>query len=452
MKKRILLLVGILLVLVLTVVLLLPSEPTPPPSTTIAPTTSAPATGQTQGTTSSVSTSPTTIPTFPGTTAPYVPPTTSVVTLPTGTTVVTTPPPPPTTTLPPEPGVVRLYTCDSQTYETYVALAGEYYAETGTEVVVLMPEEGRDCQDALTELLASEAPPTIFCIHSEEMMIQLQEQLLDLSGTTAANALYSDAFAYTVDGRKLALAADVAGSGLLYNAAILAQPVGFTQTDFHNFADLQYIFNYITANRSRLDVYALAAPEYANTRLMETLAGLFADADQLRSFVDLYVKNTTSRNTTDTYFLKGTTVFYIGSTEDYHAVSSLGSNKLGFLPAYAKGTTAVQCICSHYWAVNAATSAADRQVSVDFLGWLVTDQADETPVDRLQMLSPYRDATHYDNTLQKQLRSYLETGNARLSWRISGKVADVSAFATALRAYVVSPSDETWATIADMFQ
>lgn len=391
----------------------------------------------------------TTGPILPGSTAstaaptrPYIPPTTVIVVTPTGTSIVTSPPPP-TTTLPPAPGVVRLYTCDPALLAVYVELAAEYYAETGTEVIVQAPQEGQSCEEALTALLAEDNAPTLFCIHSQQMLESLQNDLYDLSGTQAAQQLYGDAFALNVDGKMLALAANVEGSGLIYNASKLAN-AAWTDEDLVDFSALSVAVSNITSNKG----YAFTAPDFSDTHLMEHLAGLFDDGEQLRSFVDLYFKNSTSKTTTLTYFLNGTTVFYIGGTRDYGKVAALGDHNLRFIPAYAPGSTAVQCFSDHYWAVSNTASDVDIQATVDFLGWLVSEQDGAVPVDRLGLLSPYRGAEFTADSLQRQLRKYLASGDARMSWTVSGNVTDLEAFTAALKAYKTSATDANWAAVA----
>lgn len=429
MKKEILSAIAALLVAGLILLLVLLPSDTPP---------------DTQPTTQQPSTTGTTSGTEPATTTrPIAPPTTSVVVTPTGTTIITSPPP--VTTVPAAPGVVRLYTCDARLHEIYVALAAEFYAETGTEVIVLAPAEG-DCEETLTQLLASSQAPTLFCIHSEAMLQTVQDNLYDLTGTTAAQQLYGDAFALTAEGKMLALAADVQGSGIIYNAAMLAK-AGWSGDAIPDFASLSNTVSYITANKSSLG-YAFTAPDYTDAVLMQTLAGLFTDSEQLRGFVDLYRKNCTAKTTTLNYFVKGTTVFYIGSTADYDTVSSIGSNNLGFLPAYGPGSTAVQCSASLFWAVNSQASKNDIAVTVAFLGWLVTADAGGMPTDRLGLFAPYRGASYAENVLQRKLREYIADGNARLSCR---ETMDVAAFTAALQAYIEAPSDDTWAAVAQLF-
>ncbi len=382
-----------------------------------------------------------------GTTQGVTPPQTTIVTTPTGTIVVTLPPPPPTTTVPPEPGVVRFYTCDTQRQETYLALAEAYYAATGTQVLILTPQEGQSCEEALTALLSAENPPTMLCIHSRQMLEQLQNQLLDLTGTDVADQLYGPALAQGLEEKLLALAVDVGGSGLIYNANKLAT-FGFTDADI---LDFSYLRDVVLPNIKVLKGYAFAALDFTNEHLMEHLAGLYPDTQQLRAFLDLYIKNSTSKTTMLEYFLKGTTVFYLGGTADYEDLAAIGSNNLRFLPAYSENTEKVQCFSEHYWAVNGAVRQEDLQVTLDFWTWLVTAGENGTPIDTLGMLSPYRQATHADHILQLKLREYISGGNVHLTWSLAGDVTDLEAFTAAIKAYTKTPNDENWAAVEALF-
>lgn len=435
MKKQILSAIGAALATCLVLLLVVwPFGETPPATTAPTQTTGI----SLPGTTVTV---PTPSPTQP-TTLPWVPPTT--LPTPPETTVA-----PPETTVPEAPGVVRLYTCDARLHGIYVELAAEFYAKTGTEVIVLAPAQG-NCEETLTQLLASDTPPTVFCIHSQQMLENLQEDLLDLGNSQAAKALCSPAFGAQENGKVLALAANVSATGLLYNASMLAAG-GWGEMEIVNFAAFSNAVTTIMQYPSHERGYPFTAPDFADAALMEDLAGLFADSDQLRSFVDLYRKNSTSKTTTLNYFLKGTTVFYIGNTDDYSLVSDLGSTKLRFMPAYAQGSSAVQYVCDHYWAVSGRGSGNDRAAAVAFLDWLVTDQDGSVPADRLELLAPYRDASFAANVLQRNLRVYLDAGDARVSWKESGAVSDVSGFTSALQAYIAAPNDENWARVAELF-
>lgn len=433
--KKWLTIAAVLLAVLMCAVLLFPSrppQPTKPPATGSQISTQP--TGNQTGTNSTNST---------GTTPVVTPPPTTIVTTPTGTIVVTLPPP---TTIPPEPGVVRFYTCDAQRLETYQALADAYAAATGTQVQILTPQEGQTCQDALTALLASESAPTMLCVHSKQMLEQLQHQLLDLTGTQVAQELYGPALAQGVDGKLLALAVDVGGSGLIYNADKLAT-FGFTDADI---LDFSYLRDVVLPNIKTLKGYAFAAMDFTNEHLMEHLSGLYPDTNQLRAFLDMYIHNSTQKTTMLEYFLKGTTVFYLGGTADFDDVSAIGVNNLRFLPAYSENTAVVQCFSDHYWAVNAASRSADIQATLDFWTWLVTGE-NGAPIDELGMLSPYHQARHADHILQQKLREYISGGNVYLTWSVAGDVTDLEAFTAAVQAYTKTPNDETWAAVAAQF-
>ena len=458
MKKRTRAAIAVFLIVAMVMLIpgcMTPADPTQSATNGTTRPTIAPTVGTTQ-TIGTIGTTVTTVPTEP--TVPTVPttatvPSTTVPTVPaTQPTTIPIPPTteaaPPETTVPEAPGVVRWYTCNAQQYATYLALAEEYSAATGTEVRVITPVDS-SCEEALSNLIASGNTPTLFCIHSQQMLQDLQSQLYDLSGTQPANALYSLNFARVEGDRVLALAMDVGGSGLIYNASKLAI-AGFSESDIRGFSGLKTTVSHITANKSSLG-HAFTAPDFKDEHLMAHLAGLYPDADQLRAFVDMYIKNCTVKTTTLQYFTNGTTVFYIGGTGEYEEVAAIGDNNLRFLPAYSADTNMVQCFSDHYWAVSADASSADIAVTLDFWTWLVTAESGYAPIDRLQMLSPYQQSGYSANILEKKLREYISTGNAYVTWNLSGKVTDLAAFTAALKTYVSSATDANWAAVAATF-
>lgn len=352
---------------------------------------------------------------------------------------------------PVEYGTVYLYTCDEVLGDRYSTLALEYFKATG-RVVIVLDSDGRPCEEALADYMASDTVPTIFCIHSQEAFASMQDRLYDLTDAAITAQLYSPNFALTADGKTLAVAADISGYGLICNASLLAE-AGFTVGDISGFADLNTGLSHISSNRSSLGFYPFAKPDFTDKALVGLLAKLFETPDQLRSFMDAYLQNTSSKTTALSYFLNETTAFYIGGTEDYETLSALGSNKLNFLPAYGENSDSILCASSHYLAVNADAEGKDTLASLDFLAWLATARDDgSVPIDDLGLLSPYRDAVGGENTLQKQLRALLSDHDVRVFWDVSLPEDTAASLSAALSAYSKSKTDENWAAVAALLE
>ena len=447
MIKRILIAVGSLLLAV--VILLLVPVNTAGPDMSAQPTLpsttgSIPATSTTSTTVRpSVSTTVTTVP--PTSTEPSTAPTTAP-----------TEPPTTTTTAPPPPGQVRLYTCDPVLFEIYAQMAVEYYQATGIEVILQTPAEGETCTAALARFMSYDTPPTVFCVHEEATLQQYADRLYDLKGTAVAGKLYSADFGMYSGEKLLALPVEVDWFGYIYNTALLGD-VSFTRKDFFrsdmtSYNSMAYIAKYITSQKNTLGAYAFGQPALGMSvqgSLSDLLTTVFRDPAQLRSFIDLYVGN--SRSTTDAMasFQSGKIVFCTGTTASFDKALTLGIDKLELLPVFSTDSSAMHYTCDHFWAVTGNGYAPDITETLAFLSWMVTATEDvPAPVDRLNLLSPYKDATVAHNALEKLLRSYMAEEPARLLWNSSCvKEEEMEAFCAALTAYYQKPNDTTWAAV-----
>lgn len=464
MPKRILIVAGSLL-LAVVLILILPvtmSDPSLESRPTAPSTTESTATGSSGNGSSAAPTAPSanTSTTIPATTVPAMS-TMEPTTVPTAppTTIPTVPPTtiPPTTTLPPPPGQVRLYVCDASLLEAYAQLALEYYSTTGIEVILLSPTEGESCTDALARYMASDTPPTMFCIHQEATLQQYAHQLYDLAGTKAAGQLYSAGFGMYQGEKLLALPVAVDWFGYIFNANLL-KDAAFTRDDFYRtditgYNSMAYIAKYLKSVKS----YPFGKPNFADTSdsgLAALLSTVFRDPDQMRSFIDLYVDNSYSTTNALTSFKSGKIVFYAGTTASFDSALVLGIDKLDLLPAFVRGSSTMEYICRDFWAVNGTGYTPDITETLAFLNWMVTARADgAAPIDSLGLLSPYKDAAVADNALEKLLRKYMAEEPARLVW--DSRCVDQEKFAdfcAALAAYYAKPNDTNWAAVAALMQ
>lgn len=385
---------------------------------------------------------PSTQPTVPPVTEPTAPPTTV--------------PPTTTTTAPPPAGQVRLYTCDAQRAEIYVELAVAYYNATGIEVILLTPAEGESCRQALARYMQSELQPTMFCVHEEDTLQQYAQQMYDLSGSKAAGELYSAAFGMYYGEKLLALPVEVDWYGYIYNASLL-KDAAFTRDDFYRkdmtgYNSMSYIAKLLTSSK----IYPFGKPDFTNaakTGLTAMLTTIFKDPDQLRSVVDLYSGNTFSTTNAMNSFKSKKIVFYAGGTADFADALTLGIDKLDLLPIFADGSSAMHYTCQYFWGVNTVEYAPDVQETLAFLNWMVGGEKIGTaPIDRLNVLSPYQNATVADNALEKLLREYMAKEPAQLVWNRGVEEEELAELCAALAAYYAKPSDTTWAAVAALLE
>ncbi len=349
-------------------------------------------------------------------------------------------------TIPPEErGQVRLYTCNSELYDIYTRLAADYTKVSGVEVSVILGQG--DCREALQAAMDGENAPTIFCLHGAEDLNYWQEALYDMTGSAVVSQLSSLAFAQKLDDKILAVAADVQGYGLIYNASLLAK-AGFTRSDIKDFAYLELVCQRISTKKPGFSAFSaldFSDPGHYGNGCM--LSGISADAQELRSFLQLYLAHDKASTDPLSQFLTEKTLFYLGGTWDYDRVAALGDNKLDILPAFSVSGGSLRCNVSLAWGVNAHVGEKDIRQSLDFLRWLVVAGPDgSAPVDSLELLAPYRAASYYGNKLEEKLRDYMSAEPVSVDWNCCGYLSDdqLQALSSALSTYVKSTTDENW--------
>jgi hypothetical protein len=120
------------------------------------------------------------------------------------------------------------------------------------------------------------------------------------------------------------------------------------------------------------------------------------------------------------------------------------------MPVYLGGEDEQRCglcvTCDSYWCVRSDVDALDIQATLDFLHYLVHPCEDGTvPVDELELLAPYRQATYAANPLERTLRTDLAAGREYLVCEDEEKVP--TGLPEALTIYATEPTDENWALV-----
>ncbi|MBQ9762031.1 MAG: extracellular solute-binding protein [Oscillospiraceae bacterium] len=387
-----------------------PAEPMPQPSTEA---TTEPTAEPTTEPATEPSTQPTTEPTTEPTTAPTTEPTTEPVTEPS-----TEAPSEPVT-----PAQVRILATDPALRDAWAALAADYTAKTGIEVVLVT-----DFNEATLRTLSADLIDPALCA--------------DLSGTMAYAQLTSWDLALGQRDLVYAIAAEVDCFGLIYNHTLMAQ-AAHTQQDVKNLSTLAQT----AGNLAQAGLTPFAGLEF-NGPFAARLASIPGD---LRPLLDLWIAHCSPQppESALAQFIDAQAVFYLGSTGEYEAVSAIGALNLGILPVYLGDKEENQSLClaaKRYWCVSNQAPAQDIQATLDFLSALVvSDGQSAPPVDRLSLLSPYRQATYAANPLEQILREDVR----------SGKTVVVCDYLTvpptglpeALTAYAADPNEENWTAI-----
>lgn len=342
-----------------------------------------------------------------------------------------------TLVLPPE---VRLYVCGQEDTAAIQTVATQYTALTGVTVRILTGD--------LATLMASNAAPTIFCLHSQAEAQRWQENLYDLSGTDVLAQLYNPDFALQLDGKPVALAMNVSAYGIFYNAELLGR-TGYTRADITDFASFHQKVEAAATEGGSLGFHAFCTPDLTDPDFVAMLSGIPGGADQIRSLLDLMLATGADLASSAEAFTAGQVVFHMGGSWEYEELSQLDFNKLDILPFFTENGSTLPCVCDTYWAVN--SQCANLRASLDFLTWLVTATEDApAPIDSLGGIAPFRDAASGDLFTRRLIRKYLATEPVTVRWEVAPGLeeAALQALSRALTAYAADPTDETWAAVA----
>jgi len=345
----------------------------------------------------------------------------------------------PSTAPEPQPvGQVRIGNRDPKLHVAWMAVAQDYTNRTGVPVTVVSGDD---------------SAATLFTVSSQEELAAVKDNCLDLSGTGVHAQLASWGLTLEADGKTCGIAAEIEGFGLIYNSALLGRLA--TPQEITGLSVLKGVAEAITAD-PELGFAAFTCPDLT-TGFAARLLSVGVDC---RAFWEVYAANgvcqpetllkTTSQDSVNE-FVNEKAVFLLGSTSDYDRISQLGDHNLGIMPLYLGGEDEQRqglCVtCSSYWCVRADADPLDVQATLDFLNDLVRPRADGTvPVDDLQIVAPYRQATYADNPLERTLRTDLAAGKEYVVCEndvvVSAELVD------ALAAYAMEPTDEKWAVVA----
>lgn len=319
-----------------------------------------------------------------------------------------------------EPAVqVRVLNEDPQRQQAWEQIAKQYSDATGVEVVIL---EGSGENATLL---------------TTDSMDGLDAQ--DLSGTAAYAQLADMNLTLMKEGKVCGIAAELNAFGLMYNTDLLIA-AGYTPGDIYDLNSFSTVVQGLGQQG-----YTAFAGRGLDDGVAIKLASL---PGNIRTLASLWVSNTATGSQEDALkrFVSGKTVFYLGSIEEYDAITAGGVQNLGILPIYLDDQPPqTQSLCvtaERYWCVN-GQNEAETAAAMAFLDYLVMpDENGVVPVDTLQILAPYRQATWFANPLEGILRQDLTAGKGYLVCHEVEQLPE--GFVDALSAYAKEPTDENW--------
>lgn len=383
-----------------------------------------------------------------------------------------------------EPGTVYWLNDRPDYDETLQQLAAMYSAETGNSVTVVTASYGTYEQVLSSELMSGNAP-TLFSVGDRSTSKKWEEYCLDLRGTSVAEEMLDDCFGiYSSDNKLCAIGFNYECFGIIVNTKLL-ESTGYPRDYITDYATLKEVAEDVHARAGNLgfDAFAAngldAACSWRYTGHLVNLAYYWESVDDphawtscplyiwgsymenYRQLYDLMVNNSTAdrislaKGNFDPLgeFTDEKALFYLGGDWDWDYLQSMGlkAEDLVMIPYYSgvpgEENIGLSTDAYSYWSVNANASEADRQATLDFLHWMVTDpEASRIAVAGFGAM-PFRNAAAPSNPFLAQAAAYMEQGRESMWWAMTYQ-PDVDNYrarmVTALREYNVTPTDENW--------
>lgn len=310
---------------------------------------------------------------------------------------------------------------DASTAAAWEQIALKYEELTGVQILL---SDGSESQQPA--IVVQSTPPGA-------------ELCADLSASTAYAQLISWDLAVRGEGKVCAIATQMECYGLLCNTQLLANPYAYGLSEINSLEKLKEVAEHIGTTGG----VAFAAPE------LDLLAAWFAMLpEDGYAFARLYLRymgdQSSATNPAAQQLHEDKAVFCLGSTED---CTHTESGQMGILPVYlGRGNEQNQTLCavgSRYLSVRSDITQEQQAAALAFLDYLVMPEADGTvPLDILQRLSPFRQATYAGNALEQMVRSDLAAGKECLVCTPSLEIGET--MLQALQAFVAEPTYENW--------
>ena len=183
--------------------------------------------------------------------------------------------------------------------------------------------------------------------------------------------------------------------------------------------------------------------------------------DNYKNLYDLCINNSltdpadlaTGGHDAENEFKTGKAAFFVNGSWEYAAVSETVPNAT-MIPYYCgvegEEMAGLNCGTENCWAINDMASDADKQATMDFMVWLVSDpEAAAIMVEQLGVL-PYKHVPESANGFLAAAAAYSDKGCYVMDWATNYQpnVDDYrAALVSALNAYNADQSDANWAQV-----
>ncbi len=375
--------------------------------------------------------------------------------------------------------------------EALQELATMYTEETGVPVTVVTAAAGTYNETLTAEMDKNEAP-TLFVAGNQAAVDTWSDYCYDLTGTPIADELNTDSYMlYDADGKLCSIGYCFECYGIIVNKTLLTE-AGYDVAEITNFEALKAAAEDIHARRDELgfDAFAsagmdggsswrftghLANLEYyyesvddpdAWTECPATLTGAYMD--NYRNLWDLIINNSTAEPTelaaggldAEAEFTSGAAVFFPQGNWEWPAIEAAGmtADEVTMIPYYCgvegEEKAGLNNGTENYWAVNAKASEEDIQATLDFMYWLVTNEAASEKAVATFGAMPYTNAVESSNPFLAISNEYAAKGNYNMWWATNYQ-PNVDAYrdglVAALNQYDADQSDANWETVVTAF-
>ena len=371
--------------------------------------------------------------------------------------------------------------------ETLQDLASKYTEQTGVPVKVVTAASGTYQQTLIAEMDKSDAP-TLFVIGNAAGVKEWGDYAMDLKGTAIEAELTTDAYnLYDAAGKLVSMGYCYECYGIVANPDLI-EKAGYSIDEIKDFEALKKVAEDIHARAGELGFDAFVATDMDDSsswRVTGHLANLeyyYEEQDSgpfdentseisgkylpnYKNIYDLMINNSLVEPTTlatgghdpSNEFLKGEAAFFLTGSWDYATLAADQPN-VKMLPYYCgvagEEKAGLNCGTENCWAVNANASDDDKQATIDFMVWLVSDpEASGALVEQLGIL-PYKNATPSANGFLNDAAAYSDEGCYVMDWATNYQPnVDQyrAALVSALNAYNADQSDEKWDAVKTAF-
>ena len=363
-------------------------------------------------------------------------------------------------------------------------LAAMYTEKTGVQVKVFTAASGTYNEKLHAEMDKS-APPTLFVIGNAEGVKEWGDFAMDLTGTKIAEERSTDAYTlYDESGKMVSIGYCFECYGIVVNPDNV-EKAGQSMDELVNFAGLKAVAEDIHANAATLGFDAFASADMdsssswrftghlANleyfyekkadgwTDMPASLTGAYME--NYKNLYDLMINNSitdpkelaTGGHDAAAEFKDGKVTFYFTGSWDYADLASAVPN-VTMIPYYCgvegEEKAGLNCGTENCWAINNDASEEDKQATIDFMIWLVSDpEAAAVMVNNLGIL-PFKNAPESTNGFLADAAKYTADGCYVMDWVSQPNVdAYRAALVSALNQYCADQSDANWELVRAAF-